>query len=62
MIIQEHQQLENGWELIRKLPHDSNKWPKAARFYIDHLIEHGSEYVKIGDTMYTPCYSQEAAL
>lgn len=61
MIIQEHQQLANGWELIRELPHDSNKWPEAARFYIDHLIENGSEYVKIGDTMYTPCYDQGVA-
>ena len=42
-----------GWQLQKTVNSDDQKLHKEDKFFIDQLLITGSEYIKVGHTMYS---------
>lgn len=42
-----------GWQLKARFDSESDAWSKYDRVWVDHLAQHGGDYVRCGDSMYS---------
>lgn len=52
VLIALHEMTDYGWELTREAESTSNTWGELDLWAINHLLEHGSDYLKMGNSMW----------
>ena len=56
----EHEKSDMGWYTVRSAPADSPAWGPSERGWLRWMLDHGSDVVTVGCTMYVLSTADEA--